>query len=44
MPVVTDMATISAMSVRKIAAENVPRESTAQPRSTRRVCGREARV
>jgi hypothetical protein len=32
------------MSVRKIAIENVPRDSKAQPRRSRLVCGRDARV
>jgi hypothetical protein len=44
MPVTHDIATISATSVRKIAPEKVPRESTAQPRRTRLVCGRDASV
>ena len=44
MPVRHDIATISATSVRKIAPEKVPRESTAQPRRTRLVCGRDASV
>ena len=44
MPVRHDIATISAMSVRKITPENVPRESTAQPRKARLVCGRDASV
>ncbi len=44
MPVSVDIATISATSVRKIAPENVPRDSTAQPRRTRLVCGRDASV
>ena len=39
-----DIATIKAMSVRKMAPENVPRESTAQARRNRPVCGRDASV
>jgi hypothetical protein len=44
MPVKQDIATIKATSVKKIAPENVPRESTAQPRSIGLVCGRDASV
>jgi hypothetical protein len=44
MPVRHDIAMISATSVRKMAPENVPRDSTAQPRSIRLVCGRDASV
>jgi hypothetical protein len=39
-----DIATIKATSARKIAPENVPRESTAHPRKARLVCGRDASV
>jgi len=42
--VMQDIATIKAASVRKIAPEKVPRDSTAQPRKTRLVCGRDAKV
>ena len=44
MPVKQDIATINATSVRKMAPENVPRESTAQARSSRPVCGGAASV
>ena len=44
MPVKVAIATIRATSVRKIAPENVPRDSTAHPRKTRLVCGRDASV
>ncbi len=43
-PVMHDIATIQATSTRKIALENVPRDSCAQLRSTRLVCGKEASV
>ena len=44
MPVMQDIATINATSMRKIAVEKVPRDSTAQPRSSRLVCGADASV
>ena len=44
MPVTNDMAMMVATSIRKIALENVPRDSSAQPRSSRLDCGGDASV
>ena len=44
MPVINDIATIAATSMRKIAMEKVPRDSCAQPRRTLLVCGGDASV
>ena len=44
MPVTNEIATIEATSIRKIASENVPRDSIAQARSTRLDCGGDASV
>ena len=44
MPVTHDIATMSATSMRKMAMEKVPRDSDAQARNTRLVCGGDASV